>query len=77
MVAFLPQMPDARLLPDNFLIAHLSQVMATGADEAVRRVNRFVEESKVDFLIQLAILRRGLIGVIMPSPIRERDGDPR
>jgi polar amino acid transport system substrate-binding protein len=76
-IAFLPQMPDARVLPDDFLVANLAEVMALGADEAVRRVDRVVEESKVDFLIQLAILRSGLIGVTMPNPIRERDGDPR
>jgi len=76
-VRFLSQMPNARLLPDDFLIAYLAQVMAIGADEAVRRVDGFVEESKVDFLIQLAIARSGLIGVTLPSPIQDRDDDPR
>jgi polar amino acid transport system substrate-binding protein len=70
-VAFLPQMPGARLLPDNFLIAQLAAVTALGADEAVRSVDRFVEESKVNFLIQLAILRSRLIGVSIPLPVRE------
>jgi polar amino acid transport system substrate-binding protein len=76
-VAFLAQMPDARLLADDFLIANLAQVMAIGADEAVRRVDRFVEESKVDFLIQLAIARSGLIGLTVPKPLRAREDDSR
>ena len=76
-IGFLPQMPDARLLPDDFLLAQLAAVMATGADEAVGAVDRFVEESKVDFLIQLAILRSRLVGVLLPMPVRERGDDRR
>lgn len=76
-IGFLPQMPNARLLRDDFLLAQLAAVMATGADEAVGIVDRFVEESKVDFLIQLAIVRSRLIGVQLPTPVRERDGDRR
>ena len=76
-IGFLPQMPNARLLPDDFLLAQLAGVMATGADEALGVVNRFVEESKVDFLIQLAIVRSRLIGVLLPTPVRERDDDRR
>jgi polar amino acid transport system substrate-binding protein len=76
-IGFLPQMPNARLLPDDFLLAQLAGVMATGADEAVGVVNRFVEESKVDFLIQLAIVRSRLIGVLLPTPVRESDDDRR
>jgi polar amino acid transport system substrate-binding protein len=76
-VAFLPQMPGARLLPDNFLVAQLAAVMAIGADEAVESIDRFVEESKVNFLIQLAIVRSRLIGVSVPRPVREERGDRR
>jgi polar amino acid transport system substrate-binding protein len=76
-IGFLPQMPDARLLPDDFLLAQLAAVMATGADEAVGAVDRFVEESKVEFLIQLAILRSRLVGVLLPMPVRERGDDRR
>jgi polar amino acid transport system substrate-binding protein len=76
-IGFLPQMPNARLLPDDFLLAELAAVMAAGDDEAVGVVNRFVEESKVDFLIQLAIARSRLVGVLVPAPVRERDDDRR
>jgi polar amino acid transport system substrate-binding protein len=68
--AFLPQLPGGRILPDNFLIANAAAVLAIGADDALRFVNRFVEESKMNFLIQLAISRAGLIGVSVPDPIR-------
>jgi polar amino acid transport system substrate-binding protein len=74
-INFLSQMPDARLLPDDFLLAQLAAVMAIGADEAVGVVDRFVEESKVDFLIQLAIVRSRLVGVLLPTPVRERGDD--
>jgi polar amino acid transport system substrate-binding protein len=76
-IGFLSQMPNARLLPDDFLLAQLAAVTAMGADEAVGVVNRFVEESKVHFLIQLAIARSGLVGVLLPAPVRESDDDRR
>ena len=76
-VGFLPQIPGARLRPDDFLLAQLAAVMASGADEAVGAVDRFVEESKLNFLIQLAIVRSRLVGVLLPMPIRERDDDRR
>src|SRR5260370_39941606 len=33
-LAFLPQLPGGRILPDNFMIADLAAVVAIGADDA-------------------------------------------
>ena len=74
-VAFLPQLPGGRILPDNFLIVNIAPVLAIGADDALQFVNRFVEQSKINFLIQLAICRAGLIGVSVPEPIRGSHDD--
>lgn len=72
-VAFLSQLPGGRLLRDNFLVAHLAAVMAMDQQQALRYVNRFIEQSKIDFLIQLGIARAGLIGVDVPDPIRKTE----
>ena len=74
-VAFLPQLPGGRLLSDNFLVANLAAVIAMDQEQALRFINRFIEQSKIDFLIQLGIARSGLIGVNVPDPIRETDED--
>lgn len=78
-VAFLPQLPGGRILPDNFLIVNIAPVLDIGADDALQFVNLFVEQSKINFLIQLAITRAGLIGVRVPDPIRRSpdEGDER
>lgn len=72
-VAFLSQLPGGRLLVDNFLVAHLAQVLPLGARAAVRYVDKFVESSKIDFLLQLASVRAGLVGVEVPAPIVKDD----
>jgi len=75
-VAFLPQLPPgSRLLSDDFLIANLAAVMAMDQEQALRFINRFIEQSKIDFLIQLGIARAGLIGVSVPDPIRKVEED--
>jgi len=67
--AFLSQLPGGRILDDNFLVAQLAQVLPLGARRAVGYVDRFVENSKIDFLLQLAYVRAGLVGVEVPAPI--------
>lgn len=74
--AFLPQLPGGRLLADDFLVANLAAVMAMDEEQARRYINRFVEQSKIDFLIQLGIARAGLTGVSVPDPIRKTGQDP-
>jgi polar amino acid transport system substrate-binding protein len=75
-VAFLPQLPPgSRVLNDDFLIANLAAVMAMDQEQALRFLNRFIEQSKMDFLIQLGIARAGLIGVNVPDPIRRPEDD--
>jgi polar amino acid transport system substrate-binding protein len=74
--AFLPQLPPgSRLLNDDFLIANLAAVMAMDQEQALRFINHFIEQSKIDFLIQLGIARAGLIGVNVPDPIRSTEED--
>jgi hypothetical protein len=63
------------LLSDDFLIANLAAVMAMDQEQALRFINRFIEQSKIDFLIQLGIARAGLIGVSVPDPIRKVEED--
>jgi polar amino acid transport system substrate-binding protein len=66
---FLPQMPGGRILPDNFLIAYLAQVLPPGLRHALRYVDRFVEQAKIWFLIQFAVCRAGLLGASVPPPL--------
>jgi polar amino acid transport system substrate-binding protein len=74
-LAFLPQMPGGRILPDTFLIANLAQVLRPGLNRGLRYLDRFVEEAKISFLLQFAVCRAGLIGVSVPPPlVRQRDG---
>lgn len=72
---FLSQLPGGRLLNDDFLVALLAPVMAMDQRQALRQVNRFIEDSKLDFLIQLGIARAGLIGDTVPDPVSKTEDD--
>lgn len=72
-LSFLPQLPGGRLLSDDFLIANLAAVMAMDQEQALWFIDRFIEQSKTDFLIQLGIARAGLIGVNVPDPIKKTE----
>jgi len=73
-VAFLPQMPGGRILPDNFLIANLAQVLHPDLNHGLRYLDRFVEQGKISFLLQFAVCRAALVGVSVPPPLG-RDTD--
>lgn len=75
-IPFQSQIAGSRLLEDNFLIAHIAPILAPDADEAVDYVSRFVENAKLSYLIQLAILRAGLTGVSIPEPVNGTDPSP-
>ena len=68
-VAFLPQMPGGRILPDDFLIANLAEVLRPGLHHGLRYLDRFVEQGKISFLLQFAACRAALIGVSVPPPL--------
>ena len=60
--------PSGRMLPDNFLIADIAAGLPLGHDQGLGYVDEFIDWGKTSGLVQLAIGRSQLIGVLIPPP---------
>jgi polar amino acid transport system substrate-binding protein len=60
--------PSGRMLPDNFLIANIAAGLPLGHDQGLGYVDEFIDWGKTSGLVQLAIGRSQLIGVLIPPP---------
>ncbi len=83
-LGFLPQLPGARLLDDNFLIANLAVALPKRRTASVAYVSDFIEQAKASGVVRQAIERAGLHGVRVSSasitpnlPATGRDGGER
>lgn len=65
-LAFLPQMPGGRVLPDTLATFYLGIGVGLDRSEALAYLNAFVERAKRSGLIQEAISRAALTGVTIP-----------
>lgn len=65
-LGFLSQMPSGRILPDDFATFYLGMNVGADRPDALAYLNEFVEGAKRSGLIQEAISRAGLTGVMIP-----------
>jgi polar amino acid transport system substrate-binding protein len=68
-LTFLSQFPGGRVLPDAFATFYLGVNVGFDRPDALAFLNAFVERAKRSGLIQEAISRAGLTGVIIPPPL--------
>jgi polar amino acid transport system substrate-binding protein len=68
-LGFLPQMPEGRVLPDTLATFYLGISLGLDRSDALTYLNVFVERAKRSGLIQEAVSRAGLTGVMVPPPL--------